>query len=88
VPGIQENSISTNEYLQLLDENDAISQLSVPFETVGRDWDTPNSVTATWIVSFNQIQQVHNKVHLMVQGKNRMHIRKYLLNHSRDNLLY
>ncbi|KAJ0108861.1 hypothetical protein J7T55_011355 [Diaporthe amygdali] len=56
---IQENSISTDEYLQILDENEDtfVEQLNEPFETVGRDSDTPNAVTATWIVSFNQIQR-------------------------------
>lgn len=55
---IQENSISTEEYLRLLDnDNGLIDQLSEPFETVGRDSDTPNEVTATWVVSFNQIQR-------------------------------
>ncbi|KAK1569875.1 P-loop containing nucleoside triphosphate hydrolase protein [Colletotrichum navitas] len=56
---IQENSISISEYLQLLDESDEnlVDQLSEPFTTVGRDSGVPNEVTATWIVSFNQIQQ-------------------------------
>ncbi|KAK2035422.1 hypothetical protein LX32DRAFT_606668 [Colletotrichum zoysiae] len=56
---IQENSISISEYLQLLDESDEtlVGQLSEPFSTVGRDSDVPNELTATWIVSFNQIQQ-------------------------------
>jgi hypothetical protein len=46
---IQENSISTNEYLQLLNGNHVtfVNQLSEPFETVGRDSDTANEVTAT-----------------------------------------
>lgn len=55
---IQENSIATNEYLQLLVENeDTFVERLEPFETVGRDSNTPNAVTATWIVSFNQIQR-------------------------------
>ncbi|KAJ0165496.1 hypothetical protein CTA2_11060 [Colletotrichum tanaceti] len=56
---IQENSISIAKYLQLLEESDDIlvEQLSEPFEAVGRDSETPHALTATWIVSFNQIQQ-------------------------------
>uniref|UniRef100_A0A8H7NHE4 ORC1/DEAH AAA+ ATPase domain-containing protein n=1 Tax=Bionectria ochroleuca TaxID=29856 RepID=A0A8H7NHE4_BIOOC len=56
---IQENGISLSEYIQLLDESDSafVDRLSEPFETVGRDSGTPHAVTATWIISFNQIQQ-------------------------------
>jgi hypothetical protein len=56
---IQENSITVNEYLQLLDrsDQDLVELLSEEFETVGRDSDTPRAVTATWIVSFEQINQ-------------------------------
>ncbi|GJC93300.1 kinesin light chain [Colletotrichum higginsianum] len=56
---IQENSISIAKYLQLLEESDEnlVEQLSEPFEAVGRDSETPHALTATWIVSFNQIQQ-------------------------------
>ncbi|KAK2038456.1 hypothetical protein LZ31DRAFT_608634 [Colletotrichum somersetense] len=56
---IQENSISISKYLQLLDESDEtlVDQLSEPFDTVGRDSDVPNEVTATWIVSFDQIRK-------------------------------
>ncbi|VUC29845.1 unnamed protein product [Clonostachys rosea] len=56
---IQENSISIPEYLQILDQNDdsLLDQLSEPFEAVGRDSETPHAVTATWAISFLQIQQ-------------------------------
>ncbi|KAF6842214.1 kinesin light chain [Colletotrichum musicola] len=55
---IQANSISVSEYLRLLDHNNdsLVNQLSECFQTVGRDSDTPNQITATWIISFNQIQ--------------------------------
>jgi hypothetical protein len=56
---IHENAITINDYIRLLDEsNDALVDcLSESFETVGRDSDTPHAVTATWIVSFEQIEQ-------------------------------
>ncbi|KAL7948816.1 hypothetical protein V8C42DRAFT_312410 [Trichoderma barbatum] len=56
---IQENTISISDYMQLLDEGDAslVDQLSEPFETVGRDSDTPQALTATWIISFQQIER-------------------------------
>ncbi|PTB43606.1 hypothetical protein M441DRAFT_56598 [Trichoderma asperellum CBS 433.97] len=56
---IQENFISIDTYIQLLDESDStfVDQLSEQFETVGRDSETPHAVTATWIISFEQIKQ-------------------------------
>ncbi|KAK5987003.1 Nephrocystin-3-like protein [Cladobotryum mycophilum] len=56
---IQENRISISDYIQLLDESDStfVDQLSEPFETVGRDSETPHAVTATWIISFDQIER-------------------------------
>ncbi|KAL5610516.1 hypothetical protein FOBRF1_006633 [Fusarium oxysporum] len=56
---IQENTISISQYIQLLDESDIalVDRLSEPFETVGRDSDTPHAVTATWIISFEQIER-------------------------------
>jgi tetratricopeptide (TPR) repeat protein len=56
---IQENCISINAYVQLLDESDSafVDQLSEPFETTGRDSETPHAVTATWIISFEQIER-------------------------------
>ncbi|KAF5669914.1 kinesin light chain [Fusarium denticulatum] len=56
---IQENTISISRYIQLLDESDValLDRLSEPFETVGRDSDTPHAVTATWIISFEQIEK-------------------------------
>lgn len=55
---VQENEISIDRYLQLLDESDEglIRRLSEPFETVGRDSETLHAVTATWIISFKQIR--------------------------------
>ncbi|KAK1990082.1 purine and uridine phosphorylase [Colletotrichum falcatum] len=56
---MQENSIPVSKYLELLEEGDdgLVDQLSEPFEAVGRDSETPHALTATWIISFNQIQQ-------------------------------
>lgn len=56
---IQENDISIDDYVRLLDESDSafIDQLSESFETVGRDSETPHAVTATWIISFEQIKK-------------------------------
>ncbi|KAM0259327.1 hypothetical protein ACHAQJ_003358 [Trichoderma viride] len=56
---IQENSITISDYINLLDEGDSvfIDQLSQSFETVGRDSETPHAVTATFIISFQQIEQ-------------------------------
>ncbi|GJC81787.1 hypothetical protein ColLi_04625 [Colletotrichum liriopes] len=55
------NSLSIDEYVQLLDKSDSsfVRQLSTYFETVGRDSDTPHALTATWTISFNQIEQRH-----------------------------
>jgi tetratricopeptide (TPR) repeat protein len=56
---IHENGITINDYIKLLDKSDValIDCLSESFETVGRDSDTPHTVTATWIISFEQIEQ-------------------------------
>ena len=56
---IEENSISAQEYLHLLDKSgqDLMDLLSEEFETVGRDTKTPRAVAETWILSFDQIQQ-------------------------------
>ncbi|EHK49998.1 hypothetical protein TRIATDRAFT_189067, partial [Trichoderma atroviride IMI 206040] len=56
---IQENDISIDDYVQLLDQSDSafVDQLSESFETVGRDSETPHAVTATWIISFEQIRR-------------------------------
>ena len=55
---IQENTMVVSEYLRLLDKSDygLVELLSEEFETVGRDSETPHAVTATWIISFEQIQ--------------------------------
>ena len=54
---IRENTVAVSKYLQLLEEGDQnlVRLLSKEFETVGRDSETPHAVTATWIVSFEQI---------------------------------
>ena len=56
---IQEKSVSVPRYLELLDKSDQnfVTLLSEEFETVGRDSETPRAVTATWILSFEQIQK-------------------------------
>ncbi|KAG7406905.1 Protein SERAC1 [Fusarium oxysporum f. sp. rapae] len=56
---IQENSITANDYLKLLDgsENDLVDLLNEEFETVGRDADTPHAVAQTWMLSFQQIER-------------------------------
>ncbi|SPJ74909.1 uncharacterized protein FTOL_04640 [Fusarium torulosum] len=56
---IQENSITANDYLELLDgsDKDLIDLLSEDFETVGRDSDTPRAVAQTWMLSFQQIER-------------------------------
>ncbi|KAJ4288699.1 hypothetical protein N0V88_007230 [Collariella sp. IMI 366227] len=56
---MQEKSVPTRRYLELLDKSDQdlVDLLSQDFETVGRDSDTPRAVTETWILSFDQIQR-------------------------------
>ena len=56
---IHENAITIKDYIGLLDVNDdtLVECLSASFETVGRDSDTPPAVTATWIISFEQIEK-------------------------------
>ncbi|KAM0433914.1 hypothetical protein ACHAPT_003858 [Fusarium lateritium] len=58
---IQENTILIGKYIQLLDESDSalVDRLSEPFEAAGRDSDTPHALTATWIISFEQIERQH-----------------------------
>ncbi|KZL81639.1 hypothetical protein CI238_05136 [Colletotrichum incanum] len=58
---IQEKSMPIKKYIRCLDESDSalVSRLSKPFGTVGRDDETPHAVTATWMVSFEQIQRQH-----------------------------
>ncbi|KAK7416237.1 hypothetical protein QQX98_005308 [Neonectria punicea] len=59
---VQENSISIGDYIKLLDESDPsfVDRLSEPFEAVGRDSETPRSLTETWIVSFKQIDRCNS----------------------------
>lgn len=56
---IQENTITVENYLQLLDQGDQnfVSLLGEEFSTTGRDSDTPHALSATWILSFEQIEQ-------------------------------
>ncbi|KAI8950933.1 hypothetical protein F4801DRAFT_601739 [Xylaria longipes] len=56
---IQENTITVEKYLQLLDQGDQsfVRLLNEEFDTVGRDSETPHAVTATWILSFEQIER-------------------------------
>ena len=56
---IQQNSLTVTKYIQLLEEGDhsLIELLSQPFEEEGRDSSVPNAVTATWSVSFKQIDK-------------------------------
>ncbi|KAL4732589.1 hypothetical protein ACLX1H_001607 [Fusarium chlamydosporum] len=56
---IQENCISVDEYLDLLDgsEDDIVQLLNEEFEAVGRDSDTPRAVAQTWMLSFQQIER-------------------------------
>ncbi|KAF5001982.1 hypothetical protein FDECE_10784 [Fusarium decemcellulare] len=58
---IQENTITVDEYLKLLEgsEGGIVDLLSEEFETVGRDSDTPRAVAETWILSFQQIERQH-----------------------------
>ncbi|KAH6886460.1 hypothetical protein B0T10DRAFT_81257 [Thelonectria olida] len=56
---IRENTISVERYFDLLQKSDQnlAKLLSQPFETIGRDSDTPDAVATTWIVSFEQIRK-------------------------------
>ncbi|KAG8361964.1 hypothetical protein FVEN_g411 [Fusarium venenatum] len=56
---IQENCITVDEYLELLNgsEDDIIQLLDEEFEAVGRDSDTPRAVAQTWMLSFQQIEK-------------------------------
>ncbi|KAK1655254.1 hypothetical protein BDP81DRAFT_456348 [Colletotrichum phormii] len=56
---IFKNSMSINDYVQLLDKSDSrlVRQLSEPFASVGRDSETPHALTATWLISFRQVEE-------------------------------
>lgn len=56
---IQENTITVDKYLELLDgsEKGLVDLLSEDFEAVGRDSATPRAVAETWILSFQQIER-------------------------------
>ncbi|KAL0937441.1 kinesin light chain [Colletotrichum truncatum] len=56
---IHGNGITVHDYIGLLNESDStlVDFLSEPFEAVGRDSATPHALTATWIISFEQIER-------------------------------
>ena len=56
---IQENSLAIDEYLELYraDDETQIELLSESFETMGRDFGVPNVITATLMISFDQIRK-------------------------------
>ncbi|KAK2794333.1 hypothetical protein FQN52_008691 [Onygenales sp. PD_12] len=56
---LQHTSFSISRYLELLDEGDnvLVDSLSQSFEAEGRDDSIQNAVTATWIISFDQIRE-------------------------------
>ncbi|KAK2789171.1 hypothetical protein FQN53_002396 [Emmonsiellopsis sp. PD_33] len=56
---LQHTSFSISRYLELLDEGDnvLVDALSQSFEAEGRDDSIQNAVTATWIISFDQIRE-------------------------------
>ncbi|KAM0272873.1 hypothetical protein ACHAQH_008539, partial [Verticillium albo-atrum] len=56
---IQENCVTIEKYLQLLDRSSqsVVTLLSEEFEADGRDSETPRAVTETWIISFEQIRE-------------------------------
>ncbi|KAL2197216.1 nucleoside phosphorylase domain-containing protein [Corynascus similis CBS 632.67] len=56
---MQENCLTIDDYLKLLDKSDQhfVDLLSEEFETEGRDSETPRAVAETWILSFEQIQR-------------------------------
>ncbi|KAK3994438.1 kinesin light chain [Cladorrhinum sp. PSN332] len=56
---IQENVISVEEYLGLLDQSDQtlVDLLGEEFETTGRDAESSRAVAKTWILSFEQIER-------------------------------
>ncbi|KAH8704126.1 hypothetical protein BGW36DRAFT_335315 [Talaromyces proteolyticus] len=61
---VNENSINLSEYLALLQEKgqeqDVIQLLSEDFEDDHRYEDVQNPVATTWLISFNQIQQLNS----------------------------
>ncbi|KAK1982700.1 hypothetical protein LZ30DRAFT_575431, partial [Colletotrichum cereale] len=90
------NSLSIGEYVQLLDKSDSsfVRQLSTYFETVERDSDTPQALTATWMISFDQIEQRHplaSKIISLISILDRQAIpgefvRNYCFRQRRENL--
>ncbi|KAF7553925.1 hypothetical protein G7Z17_g3294 [Cylindrodendrum hubeiense] len=56
---IEMNTMAFSEYLGFLNRSDQslADMLSEEFETVGRDSETPCSVTKTWMLSFEHIQK-------------------------------
>jgi len=58
---INQNSITVEKYIQHLEKSDhhLVDLLSQPLEGGGGDSSVPNAVAATWILSFEQIQNSH-----------------------------
>ncbi|KAL2880914.1 hypothetical protein SGCOL_003564 [Colletotrichum sp. CLE4] len=56
---ILKNFMSITDYVQLLDKSDSslVRQLSEPFASVGRDSEAPHALTATWLISFRQVEE-------------------------------
>lgn len=54
---MQENSMSMQQYFGLLGNDQLVDLLRQPCGEVGRDSDIPNTVTATLMISFEQIRK-------------------------------
>ncbi|KAI8623395.1 hypothetical protein F5Y19DRAFT_481760 [Xylariaceae sp. FL1651] len=56
---IHENTMTIDSYIRLLDENNQnrIALLSEEFEAIGRDSGMSHAVSATWILTFEQIER-------------------------------
>ncbi|EHK44942.1 hypothetical protein TRIATDRAFT_198933, partial [Trichoderma atroviride IMI 206040] len=57
---IKKRRITVRNYVDRLDEGDSefVDMLNEPFQTEGRDLRAPHAVTATWIISFEQIERI------------------------------
>ncbi|KAK1246563.1 hypothetical protein MKX08_000365 [Trichoderma sp. CBMAI-0020] len=57
---IKKRRITIRNYVDRLDEGDSefVGLLNEPFQTEGRDSRAPHAVTATWIISFEQIERI------------------------------
>ncbi|KAJ9660144.1 hypothetical protein H2201_007051 [Coniosporium apollinis] len=89
---MQKNSLSIQEYLEILktSDNARVDLLSQPFQSLGRDTEVSHAVTATWMVSFKQIRDQHphasNLLSLMA-FLNRQEIPKALLSDHEESPL-